>query len=349
MKRIVFVLVIFLFLFPIIFAVEFTIKDEFKQGETLLAKVSGNFVEPVLKENINFYRGHVRVSIEPFVAKINDEFYIYAFLPDTANNYSMVISGVKYMNGSQLSEANITKEFVITNSTADFSLSPGFVVADSDFSLEVQNLKDSKITIEITSETISGDEEDFLFNDSVSLRSGEIKKIKFNLDKITEPTFKIVQLTSGDSDSGDSSFWSFGSSSGSGDFNYEIPVNVFEINKTIRIHSTSDDDVINLDEIANETSEENNSEEQEVPVTTLTCAERGGKICSSGEECSGTVENARDAPCCLAECSQKTTSSVGKIIGWALAAAAIIFVLWFFKYKYNGTKREINLFGIGKK
>ncbi|MBU2104709.1 MAG: hypothetical protein KKF67_02965 [Nanoarchaeota archaeon] len=348
MKKIIFLFLIFLFLFPIISAVEFTIKDEFKQGETLLAKVSGNFVDPILKENINFYRGHVRVSIEPFVAKINDEFYIYALLPETANNYSIVISGAKYMNGSQLSDANITKEFVITNLTADFSVSPGFAVAENDFSLEVQNLQDSQITIEITSETISGDEEDFSFNDSVSLKSGEIKKIKFNLDKITEPTFKIVKLTSKGSDSGDSSFWGLGSSSGSGDFSYEIPVNIFDIDKKAKTHSTGDDDVIDLDNITNQSNEEDGGEEY-VPTTTSTCAELGGKICSSGEECSGTVENARDAPCCLAECSQKTTSSVGKIIGWILAIAAIVFVLWFLKYKYRGAKREINLFDIGKK
>jgi hypothetical protein len=341
---VIFILIIFILL-PFSSAVEFTIKDEFKQGETLLAKISGNFIDPVLKENIDFYRGHVRVSIEPFVAKINDEFYIYAILPETANNYSIVISGVKYMNGSQLSSENITKEFTITNSTAPFSVSPGFVISDSDFSLEVQNLLDTSITIKISSEEVSGDENDFSYNDSISLKSGEIKKIKFGLGEISEPTSKIIKLTSEISENNeDSGFFGFGSSSGSGNFDYEIPVDIFNIGKKTKVYPSGNEDIIDLDNETNETLGE-----EYVPSTTSTCAELGGKICGSGEECTGATENARDAPCCLADCAQETSGSVGKIIGWSLAAAAVIFVLWFLKFKYKGAKREINFLGLGKK
>ena len=56
------VLIIFLalFLFPIISAVEIEMKDNFDQGETLIAKISGNFYEAISEENVIFYRGHVR-------------------------------------------------------------------------------------------------------------------------------------------------------------------------------------------------------------------------------------------------------------------------------------------------
>lgn len=331
MKIIALILAIYLFLFPIISAVDFNMSDEFSKGETLLAKVSGNFVEPVLKENIFFYRGHVRISIEPFVSKINDDFYIYSLLPEAENNYSIVISGSKYMAGSKISEENLTKEFTITNSTADFSILPGFVVSDNDFSFKVQNLKDSQITIEITSTTVSGDEDDFSYINSVSLKSGEIKNIDFTLEDISGSTFKLVGFSSGDS-------------------SYSIPVNIYSADGSSNTGSNDGDGYIDLDDEDDENQTGNNDSEQKyIPTTTATCDELGGTFCSTAEECDGNNENARDGVCCLATCVEKKESSTGKILGWGLIIAVVLFVSWFLKFKYKGTKKEINLLSFGKK
>jgi len=103
-KHLTLFMLFILLILPVISGVEFDMKSEFNQGETLMAKISGNFVEPILKENIFFYRGHVRISIEPYIAKINDEFYIYAsLLGKEANNYSISIQDVKYMVGNKVS------------------------------------------------------------------------------------------------------------------------------------------------------------------------------------------------------------------------------------------------------
>lgn len=80
MKRTILLFIFLLLILPIISAVEFDMKTELSRGETLMAKVSGNFVEPVLKENIFFYRGHVRIPMEYGIAKIDEEYYIYALL-----------------------------------------------------------------------------------------------------------------------------------------------------------------------------------------------------------------------------------------------------------------------------
>ena len=144
------IILILLLVVPLISAVEFDMKTNFSQGETLMAKVSGNFLESITNENIFLYRGHVRVSINPYVAKINNDFYIYAQLLGKApNNYSIVIENAKYMEGNQVNEEDIVKNFSITEDTADFSIEPGFIVTDSDFFIKVQNLQDNKITIQI--------------------------------------------------------------------------------------------------------------------------------------------------------------------------------------------------------
>jgi len=141
-------LFLILSLLPIISAVEFDMKTEFSMGETLIAKVSGNFLEPVLKEDIFFYRGHVKIPMQFDVAKIHDNFYIYAQLLDKyPANYSIVIKNAMYMEAGKINEQDIVKNFSIINSTADFSINPGFIITQQDFFIKVQNLQDSKITI----------------------------------------------------------------------------------------------------------------------------------------------------------------------------------------------------------
>ena len=80
MKRMFFIIIALLFLIPLTTAVNIDMKTNFSQGETFIAKISGDFYYSISKENIIFDEGHVRTSIIPFVTKINNDFYIYAQL-----------------------------------------------------------------------------------------------------------------------------------------------------------------------------------------------------------------------------------------------------------------------------
>ncbi len=200
------ILIIFLalFLFPIISAIEIDMKDNFNQGETLIAKISGNFFEAISEENVIFYRGHVRTSIIPFVAKINNEFYIYANLFDKSPEiYSIVIEDAKYYQRSQIIEEDITKNFLINENFADFSIDKGFVIAEEDFFIEIQNLQDYEITINLGAVEYNEGEGFFasLFGEkktsenlnSIILNPGEIKKIDFKVDDFEESS--IIELS----------------------------------------------------------------------------------------------------------------------------------------------------------
>jgi len=221
MKRTIAVIFI-LFLLPLASAVEFDMKEEFAQGETFMAKISGNFVQPIIEENVFFYRGHVRVPTDFSLARLNDDFYIYAqLLGKEPNNYSLQIKEVEYMQVGQVSEEDLVKNFSINNQTADFSIDPGFLQTDKDFSIKVQNLKDTSITIKINEEVEEGEEKgffDLLFGreevggesvDTIELKSGEIKNIEFSIENSSEATFKFVKLSTGT-------------------FEYEIPVYILE-------------------------------------------------------------------------------------------------------------------------
>ena len=205
------ILIIFLalFLFPIISAIEIDMKDNFDQGETLIAKISGNFYEAISEENVIFYRGRVRTSIIPFVSKINNEFYIYANLLDKSpNNYSIVIEDAKYYQGNQIIEEDITKNFIINENFADFSIDKGFVITKEDFFIKVKNLQDYKITINLGS--VNYDKEEGFFaslfsekkisenSNSITLNPGEVKKIYFKVEDFEE--LSLIELSTGNLD-----------------------------------------------------------------------------------------------------------------------------------------------------
>ena len=216
---------------PLISAIEFEIKPVYDQGETLSSKFSGNFINPILPENIYFYRGHVRVPILYDIIKINDEYYIYALLSETQlvpnANYSIIIKDVRYYKGSQIIKDEIQRNFTISEKLADFSLNPGFIVTNKDFFVKVQNLQETKINIDISSKTILGADDLLIYqydlttneNKSIILNSGEIRKIDFSINDIKQTTFKTIFLDSLST-------------------HYEIPVYIFR-NKTDEIITAS--------------------------------------------------------------------------------------------------------------
>jgi hypothetical protein len=206
---IIFFALAFLF-FPLISSAEITLLNtdtNLSQGETLIAKVSGNFVDAIANENIFFYKGQIldqnfRVSMEHNITKIGDDYYIYALTSGkTQDNYSISIENVRYMKGAETVSDKIIKNFTITNDMAAFSLKPGFVIASGDFFVEVQNLEENEIAINVdTMINNSGVRKIFVSGststtNSISLKSGEIKKINFQLSS-GSPALQNVELSS---------------------------------------------------------------------------------------------------------------------------------------------------------
>jgi hypothetical protein len=405
MKKSVIIFIFLLLFFPLISAVNFEMNTEFDRGETLIAKISGNFLDQITRTNVYFYRNHVRIPLVYDVSKFDDDFYIYAMLTGKSQgNYSVIIKDVRYMGGIEISEEHLVKNFSITENLADFSIDPGFIVAYDDFSIEAQNLQNDEITIQIKVD-----------NDTIetTLKSGEKKDLNFGTQGISAPETRRVELSTNNT-------------------NYFVPVFVekketipeevesefgFESStlevqmstssdtrRVLYIHNTGEADledvilytspilesfVILSDEIID--IEKNSTERIELyivsdvtekivegeliaetpegllismtivldfiedfipldgsadePVSILSCEEEGGKICESDEECSGDFIYATDDVCCMAECEgPEEGTSRGKIIGWLIIIFIIILVFWFFKSKYLGVGKRINLF-----
>ncbi|MBS3071236.1 hypothetical protein J4407_02975 [Candidatus Pacearchaeota archaeon] len=195
-----------LVLVPVVFAAEIEMPSEFNQGETLIAKVTGNFYESITENDVEFYRDHVRTSVILNVEKIDNAFYIYAQLQGkNPGNYSILIKDAKYFQSGSIVESDLTKNFSINENTADFSVEPGFVVADEDFSLEVTNIKDYEITINVNINNVEEEKgffESFFSSDSsdsensVSVFPGEKEKILFDIVDFNKQEINTVELSS---------------------------------------------------------------------------------------------------------------------------------------------------------
>jgi hypothetical protein len=167
--------------------------SEFNSGETLQAILSGNFQSTIEDENIKFFRGHVNVPIEFGVAKINDDYHIYGILPEVNGdkNYSLRIIDVEYSQGTSISDEDIVIPFLIKKELAEFNINPGFVVDNKDFSIKIQNLQETKISISINTE-----ESPIIPSQSeLELKSGEIKNLNFQIDDSSSDSFSSITIS----------------------------------------------------------------------------------------------------------------------------------------------------------
>jgi hypothetical protein len=156
MKKIVILFVVFLLTFPFISSIEIDMKREYDKGETIIASVSGSFLEPLTSSNIYFYRKDIRTSFDYSIGKIGDDYYIYVQTNKNPGDYSLVISDSRYLDNGKVSSKDIAKNFTIRDSSADFSVNPGFVITNGDFYIDIQNLKQEEITLGISTKTVYG-------------------------------------------------------------------------------------------------------------------------------------------------------------------------------------------------
>lgn len=201
MKKIILSIVfILLLVMPLLSAIEFEMQDSFGREGVLIAKISGQFVQPPLRENIVLYRGHVRTAIDAQISKIDDDYYLFAPLAGKEpRNYTLTIEDVAYMKGSIKVTEDLSKNFTIAEEYASFIIDPGFIVTKEPFLITLDNLEDEEVIIEMEITTLNGDEggiknyeEDVIHE--LSIKPGA-EEFKFELDFLPGPTSKLMSFT----------------------------------------------------------------------------------------------------------------------------------------------------------
>jgi hypothetical protein len=377
-KKILLFLILGIFLMiPFVSSIQIDMKENYKRGETIIAKISGNFLDSIKKSNINFYRRHMTTTFDDFnIKKIEDNYYLYIGVPleKIPDNYSISIKGVSYMKEGKISKDEIKINFTIMNESTEFTLTPGLIYTSSKFYLEVQNLLDENLIINIEENeeyasvgTTSGTNEteksfwELIFgkkqnstnvtetinyetNNHVKINfiPGETKKIWFEVENRTE--FKTITLSSSNQI-------------------YNVPIYIiYTGNATANTNSDlsnftniSEDEngTIILDENITESNNTiiifDNKTNKSVVKFLETCDKMGGIICNDTQECNGTEENSLDANCCIGECKNIEKSNIGKTVGWILLGVVLVIIIFVMIKKSNKKSKPVNLLDVGKK
>ncbi|MBI2448762.1 hypothetical protein HYV49_00520 [Candidatus Pacearchaeota archaeon] len=194
MKKEIFILLI---LIPLVQSLEIESKGNYSASETLIISVKGNFLEPISKENISFYEGRTEISLLYDITKIDSTYFLYAQLKPTAKNYTLRIEQAHFLENGIEKIENIEINFSAELPVADFSVSPGFVIARDSFSLNINAFK----TISVTA----------LFgvqSAQYQLSPGQLKKVTFSISEFENETLEFLLISSAST-------------------SYKIPVKVF--------------------------------------------------------------------------------------------------------------------------
>lgn len=138
-----------LLVLPFCSSLQIEMNSSYNAGESFIAKVSGNFLEPIYKSDVSFYRRHMPTVMDFSVISINSDYYIYGQIPleKIPDNYSILISKVKYLQGGNAEEEDLFYNFSISNETAEFSIIPLALSANSNFTLFVQSFENKQIIL----------------------------------------------------------------------------------------------------------------------------------------------------------------------------------------------------------
>jgi len=182
----VFFLAIFLSL-VIVSAVESTIEQNYRPGETLIAEISGNFINPLTSENILFYSGRLFVPMVYDLIRINDKYYVYAILPNKERNYTMIISDAKYLEENQEKTGDLEFNFTVKGNLSAFQINPGVIVTGKDFSIKATALKNIELEADFTNSS-----------QNASLIDSQTKTFFFTISDVKKTGLEYVVFSSQD-------------------------------------------------------------------------------------------------------------------------------------------------------
>jgi hypothetical protein len=159
-------------------------KQTFSQGETFLASLQGNFLQPIEKQDIGFFKKHLEQPLDFNLIKLNNTYYIYAILPYLEENYSLRIKNVYFKENNKPQIINLEKNFSISSNVADFYVKPGAISTPNNFSILLYNNLNNNFQIDYTIENLSK---------SFTLPLQDFKTIQVSTDHISN--YLVTNLT----------------------------------------------------------------------------------------------------------------------------------------------------------
>ncbi len=187
MKKICLLFVIFIL--PSVLAVNINLKEKYQPLETLIIEISGNFIDNLKAQDILFYSNRTYVPMISSLAKIQDKYYLYALLPPKERNYTLIIKNAHYFELGNERYEDLKYNFSVSGNVSSFSVFPGFIITNKDFSIRVRANKEANIKADFLNST-----------QEIYLSPSKEKRLTFSISGIKNSSFNYLILKSEDTE-----------------------------------------------------------------------------------------------------------------------------------------------------
>src|SRR3989344_3927497 len=144
MKKSVMMVFCILVLSGFVSAISTDLKANYDRGETIIAEIKGNILEPITKEQVDFIRGHVSVPFDYDLKKLGEKYFLWASAPTNENNYTLVIKDIVTTENGKTTKINFEQNFSVAGNFSDYNIKPGFISTREDFSVDIYFNEDSE-------------------------------------------------------------------------------------------------------------------------------------------------------------------------------------------------------------
>ena len=91
---IIFLIVFALFVLPNALAITTDLQDDYARSESMIIQITGSILEGINKNQVEFSRGNVLVSLDYGIEKINGKWYVWAIAPSNEGNYTFRLKDI---------------------------------------------------------------------------------------------------------------------------------------------------------------------------------------------------------------------------------------------------------------
>jgi hypothetical protein len=182
MKKLVMVMFVVL-LISGVSAISTDMKESYERGESMIIEVKGNILGNLNNKNVDFLRGHVSAPFEFDMIKLGGRYFLWAVMPETENNYTLVITDIETIVDRKNTKIDFIQDFKVEGDLIDYSVKPGAILTNEDFTINVKLNGDDNLDISV----------DFPSEKNVELRPGK-NNIDFSVRKVEESGLKMISV-----------------------------------------------------------------------------------------------------------------------------------------------------------
>lgn len=144
-----------MFILPSVLAISTDLKQSYQPGETLIIEISGNILEPIYPDQVEFKTGkfgNIDVPLQYDIKRLGEKYFLYALLPDEEKNYTLHIKDILTTLNGQSQKIDFSQNFTASGEIAPYSINPGLIITNSEFTLKLISKLDIPQTIETSLE-----------------------------------------------------------------------------------------------------------------------------------------------------------------------------------------------------